>query len=250
MSDDAVFDPSSYDTFDVRRRNWTRWQPDPIQEAPPSTPAPETPQSAPTHEPEVRLKNTLARLRQQAHDKGFDEGYAAGHAEGLKQGLVDGQKQGHSEGHQAGYDAGHAEGRTHAEQAAQELAALTQQCASSLAEIEADVGQALITLAVRIAEQVLHRTLDAEPQTLLALVDDILRLDTGKSAVLQVMVNPQDLTLVRDYLRDNPDTSMWRVLPDESITRGGCKARTALGDIDATLEKRWQRVVSSIGGDA
>ncbi len=114
--------------------------------------------------------------------------------------------------------------------------------------IEADIGQELITLAVRIAEQVLHRTLKTEPEALLALVDDILKLDTGKSAVLQLYVNPDDQALVRDYLRDNPDASMWRVLPDETITRGGCKARTALGDIDATLEKRWERVVSSIGG--
>lgn len=246
MSDDVVFDPISQDTTDTRRQSWARWMPEPIHEAPP--PPPPESQAVPAPESKLRLKNTLVRLRKQAQEEGYNEGYAAGHTEGLEQGQADGHKLGHQDGYRTGFEAGHTEGREQAEHAAERLTALTQQCATALSEIEADVGQALINLSVRIAEQVLHRTLKTEPETILALVDDILRLDTGKSAVLQLYVNPDDLTLVHDYLQGNPDTSMWRVLADDTITRGGCKARTALGDIDATVEKRWQRVVSTIGG--
>ena len=246
MSDDVAFDPFSHDTYDAHRHNWTRWLPEPIQETPP---AQAEPPSVKSPDPGVRLKNSLARLRKQAHDQGYNEGRAAGHADGLAKGLADGHQQGHQDGYRAGYEAGHEEGKVHAEQAARDLAALAQQSATSLAEIEASIGQSLITLAVRIAEQVLHRTLETDPRALLAVVDDILRLDTGNTGVLRLYVNPEDLALVHDYLHDNPDTSMWRVLPDDAITRGGCKARTALGDIDATLEKRWQRVISTIGGD-
>lgn len=246
MSDDVVFDPAQEQTYDRRPANWTRWMPDPIQETPPPTQADalaSTPEDV-----ELRLKNSLARLRERAHQEGHDKGYSTGHTEGLTQGIEEGRKQGHEEGYQAGFEAGHTEGREQARKEAEHLAALAQACAASLRQIEADVGQELITLAVRIAEQVVHRTVRTEPETLLAVVDDILRMDTGKSALLQLFVHPDDLELVNHYLKDNPDTRQWRVLADDTITPGGCKARTALGDIDATLEKRWERVISAIGG--
>lgn len=247
MSDDVTYDPFEHDALTSSQASWTRWLPEPIHKAPPPPTQADTLAAKP-EDAGIRLKNTLARLRKQAHKQGYDDGYATGHAEGLKQGLAAGHEQGLQDGHREGYEAGHTEGRGKAEKAAQDLATLARECAEALADIETDMGQELISLSVRIAEQVLHRTLQTEPDTLLAVVDDILRMDSGKSAILQLFVNPDDLTLVRDYLNDNPDTSMWRVLPDETITRGGCKARTALGDIDATLEKRWQRVVSAIGG--
>lgn len=248
MCDDILFERLSVGTDDLRAPDWARWQPGPIHREPrPSETA--EPTSTDTTEQKTRLRNTLVQVRQQAQDKGYADGHASGYADGMKEGLAEAQARGQKEGYQAGFDSGLQDGHDQAQQAAAQLATLTQECAAALTQIEADVGQTLIALAIRIAETVLHRTLDTEPDTLLALIDDVLRLDTGKSAVLKLYVNPADLTLVRDYLLDEPDTSLWRVLPDDTITRGGCKAHTALGDIDATLETRWRRVVSSISSD-
>ena len=38
-----------------------------------------------------------------------------------------------------------------------------------------------------------------------------------------------------------------RLLADASIERGGCLAETVLGNIDATLQTRWERVTSALG---
>lgn len=246
MSDDAVFDPPAEESYSTRSAHWTRWVPPPVHETPPVTQADTLATTA--EDVNARLKNSLARLRERAKKQGYDEGHAAGHAEGFEQGLQDGRKQGHEEGYRVGFEGGQEAGRESAEKAAEHLADLADACARSLENLESDIGKALITLAIRIAEQVVHRTVSSEPETLLSVVDDIVRLDTGKSAVLQLYVHPDDLAMVGKYLKDNPDTRQWRVLPDDSITPGGCKARTALGDIDATLEKRWERVVKSIGG--
>lgn len=247
MSDPLVYDPLMEDGFDNRPGNWTRWVPEPIQQVKPPTQA-DTLAAQSEEDVSARLKHSIARLRERAQKQGYDEGHSSGHAAGFEQGLEEGRKQGHEEGYRAGYEAGHNEGREHAEKAAAQIAHLAHECAASLSSIEADIGQELINLAVRIAQQVVHRTVKTEPEALLSVVDDILRLDTGKSALLQLFVHPDDLTMVSQYIQDSPDTSLWRVLPDDTITPGGCKARTALGDIDATLEKRWERVVASIGG--
>lgn len=250
MSDPGLSDPLLDDTPDPDPRDWARWLPEPIRQPgtpaqQPAAPAQADPSPVPAKEPEQLVRDALARVRTKAQEKGYSDGYS----QGLDQGLADGHKKGYQAGYEAGYTTGHDDGSRAAEQAAENLAALSRQCAHAITDLEADIGQALITLSIRIAEQVLHRTLDTEPQSILALVNQILQVNAGTSTALQLHVNPQDLELVHSYLHDNPDTRMWRVLPDDSITRGGCTARTALGDIDATLETRWQRVVSAIGGN-
>lgn len=246
MSDDGRPDPHRMQPARTRQHNWARWLPDPILTAPEPEPARNREKEA--EERAVSLRTRLSELRQQAAEQGRTEGHADGYAAGLEQGLADGQKRGYDEGYRAGFDAGQAEGRDDARQAATRLTALASECAVALTQVEADMGHAMISLSVRIAEQVLRSTLSAQPEKLLDIIADIVRLDPGKSAALQLYVNPADLELVRSYLNDDPDTRLWRVVADDSITAGGCKARTALGDIDATLETRWQRVVSTLGG--
>lgn len=200
----------------------------------------------PAPDPE-QLRKEIQRLHDAALAGGRAEGYAQGHAQGLKAGTDEGYKAGHQQGHEAGFAAGLASGREQAQQEAAQIQALAQECATSLASIEAEMGQALIALAVRIAEQVLHSTLDAQPEKILDVVRDIAQGDIGRDALLTLRVNPADQELIQSYLETDPDAGNWRLKPDASITRGGCIAETALGSIDATLQTRWQRVSASLG---
>src|SRR5690606_13340423 len=82
---------------------------------------------------------------------------------------------------------------------------------------------------------------------ILDLVRDITHLDTSKEAILKLRVHPDDLDLVDQYLQHDIGVSHWRLLADASIERGGCLAETVLGNIDATLQTRWERVTSALG---
>lgn len=193
------------------------------------------------------LRLEIQKLQEAARKRGHAEGYAAGHEQGLAAGLEEGRKLGHDEGYTAGHEAGHTAGSGQARQATEQLLTLADECAASLATIEQETGQALISLAIQIAEQVLRTTLKTQPDTLLALIQDITHQENDKDAVLKLRLNPDDLDLVRQYLDKEPGVGLWRLLPDSSITRGGCIAETGLGDIDATLQTRWQRVVAALG---
>lgn len=200
-------------------------------------------------DPEM-LRKEVKRLHDAALASGHAEGYAAGHTQGLEAGTDEGYKAGHSAGYEAGFSAGHASGRERAQQETARLQGLAQECAASIASIEAEMGQALISLAVTIAEQILRSTLDAQPEKILDIVRDITHVDTGRETMLTLRVNPADLELVQEYLDGDPGAGKWRLAPDASIERGGCIAQTALGSIDATLQTRWQRVTSSLGHKA
>jgi flagellar assembly protein FliH len=186
-------------------------------------------------------------LRDAARQAGHTEGYAAGHAEGRSAGEQEGRAAGHREGYDAGFAAGHAEGREQARQEAARLQELAQASAASLLEMEEVMGQALIALSIQIAERVLHGTLDSQPEKMLDVVRDIIRLEGEKEAALTLRVHPADEALVRQYLESEPAATHWRLRADETIARGGCIAETVLGSIDATLQTRWERVTAALG---
>ena len=222
---------------------WKRWEMASF-DAPPALDKPVRKPAAP--DPAV-LKAEIKRLQETAQTLGHAEGYAAGHTQGLAAGTEEGLKTGHQKGYDEGYSAGHTAGQEHARQEAERLRALAQACAESISFIEAQTGQALIALSIQIAEQVLRSTLDAHPEKIQDLIQEITHQESGKETLLKLRVNPLDLELVQQFLKDDPTTGPWRLAADPSIERGGCLADTALGSIDATLQTRWQRVTSALG---
>jgi len=70
---------------------------------------------------------------------------------------------------------------------------------------------------------------------------------TGKPGLLRLRLHPDDLALVQPHLDDDPAARRWRLQADPGMERGGCVAETALGNIDASLQTRWQRVVGALG---
>lgn len=202
-----------------------------------------------------RRAQALAQARQEGLEKGYQEGYDKGRAEGHAQGLEIGRAEGHAEGlaagrvegHAQGLESGHTEGAALVREQAARLDALAQACAGALNELEAEVGQSLISLATRIAEQVLRDQLREHPDHILAVVRDVLQSRPEPGAPLNLRLHPDDLGLVSTMLQQTPDHASYRLIADERITRGGCMAETALGSVDATLETRWQRIVSALG---
>lgn len=195
----------------------------------------------------TQLRQEIQKLQAIAEKRGHAEGYAAGHEQGLAAGLEEGRKLGHDEGYITGHEAGHTAGSVQARQATEQLLSLADECAESLASIEQETGQALITLAIQIAEQVLRTTVKTQPTALLALIQEITHRENDKDAILKLRLHPDDIELVNQYLDKEPTVNLWRLLPDPDITPGGCIAETGLGDIDATLETRWKRVTAALG---
>lgn len=246
MSSTKFDGPSPY-----AQSQWERWEMQPFE-----LPTLDHNLVDPTPEPEEALPDAASilaevqRAKQAAIKKGYDEGYAKGHAEGVKKGTTEGHAQGLktglSEGHEKGLREGHAEGAVQAQHEAERLAQLVSASQSTLERLNEDMGQAMLTLAVRVACHVLQTTLEEQPERILDLIQQLLHVDPDGKNPLTLFLNPVDHQLVSNYLKDNENTQHWRIIEDANISAGGCKARTALGDIDATLETRWRRAISSL----
>ena len=189
----------------------------------------------------------IERLREAAKARGHAEGYAVGHEQGIEAGLKEGREQGLREGLEAGHAEGYAQGQEAARLEVETLQQIAQAGAHAIEHFEEATGEALLSLATSIAEQVLRSTLAAEPQRILDLIREVLHVDGGQQGLLKFRLNPQDVELVEQYLKEDGTLARWRIQADPDIERGGCIAETALGTIDATLQTRWQRVVSAMG---
>ncbi|VTU20470.1 flagellar assembly protein FliH [Variovorax sp. RA8] len=188
----------------------------------------------PRVDPEALARdNELSRLRLQAR--------AEGRIEGHREGLAKGRAEGHAEGLATGLAAASA----HAEQ----LRALAATLPAALRRAESELADAILTLALDVARQVVHRTLRAEPEWVLPLVQDLLHAEPALQGEPRLLLHPDDVALVKSSLGNELQIAGWQVRPDDTLARGGCRVQSASGEMDASLETRWKSVTAALSRD-
>ena len=160
---------------------------------------------------------------------------------------AEGREAGFAEGREAGYAEGLALACEQGADEAARLHAMAESCAASIGALEERMGQSLLTLALDIAQQVIRNTPAEQPESVVHAVREVLHINPSAGGQMRLWANPQDIELIRLHLADELKEGHWRVLADESFERGGCRAETPYGDIDATLQTRWRRVAASAG---
>ncbi len=150
--------------------------------------------------------------------------------------------------HQAreeGYRAGLAETRADTERAV----ALLSQLSRSVARLERDMAGSLLTLAIDLARQILRESISVRPELVIPLVEEALAGIARGSAVGALHVHPGDLALVEERMGDALAHAGWKAFADDTVERGGCRVKFDGGEVDATIETRWNRVMSQLERD-
>lgn len=243
---------SDQDNSPYADKHWQRWQMEPFDFTPDD---PHAPKPTPEEVDAAALLAEIAELKELALQQAKAEGYAAGHqqgvesgrSEGLKTGFEEGHAKGHKQGYDEGYKTGYEEGSEKSQAEATRLAELATSSGSALNQLHEDVGQALLALAVDIAQHVLHTELKHYPEQLLPLVKETLKDVEQRDQAVTLLLHPEDLPLVEQHLAEDLKHNAWRLKTDESIRAGGLEIKSALGHIDATLETRWRRTLSRLG---
>lgn len=177
-------------------------------------------------DPALRLP-TVEEI-EQIYEQARQEGWATGHAEGRA--------------------AGDEEGRKLARAEAERLAQLIDTMEASLQELDQQVAQEIVTLAIAVARQIVGHAVNADSATVLHVVREaLLQLPQNK---VRIHINPQDAAGLREFLGEQLDQGHHHLLEDESIELGGCRLESAGGEVDATMETRWRRVIEGMGRDA
>ena len=154
------------------------------------------------------------------------------------------REQARAEGYHAGHQQGLAEIHQHLGPAVQALTdALNgiQQARHAAADhVEAHA----VDLALMLAEKIVAGAIAIEPERVVDVVRGGLRLLSDREGVV-VVVNPDDYEIVQlahdDLVKSAGGFSALDVQSDRRVSRGGAIVRTAVGEIDATLETKLER---------
>lgn len=148
-----------------------------------------------------------------------------------------------------GYQAGLKSGQSAAQGIAKRLDALLAAGANGLHLMEERLAGELLDLAVELARQVVRAEVAVKREAILPVVREALALLSQDARAVQIVIHPQDGELLRQHLADDIARGGWRVVEDRRIECGGVRVLSSTGDVDATLETRWQRALATLGQD-
>lgn len=136
-----------------------------------------------------------------------------------------------------------------AEKAAEEIVASAQ---AERSVILASAQRELLVLALEVARRIVAQELRVSPDVVLAVAGEALKHLPHGADTAQLRVHPQDKELVEEHrqrlLSKAAGLSELSVKADSSVSPGGCVAVTPLGEIDARIEERTQRLGAALVG--
>jgi flagellar assembly protein FliH len=156
-----------------------------------------------------------------------DEAYQAGYAEGQQRGYAEGMQQALAE-----------------KERLAELMRLLE------TQIDEKVSQELMGLSLDIAQQVLQQSLKVQPELLLIMVREAIGSLPVFNQAAHLILNPEDAAMVREHMGEQLNHSGWKILEDPRMARGDARLETANSQVDASIEARWNRVVTAMGQES
>ncbi len=169
-----------------------------------------------------------------ARQLGFADGYAQGHA----QATLEGQRQIHD------YI------QTEGQESARRFGQLFELASTQIAESQQVMAQGLLELACELARQVLRHELSTNPNALQPVIREALGVLAADCKAALVRLNPLDLDVLEEVLRQEFSGLSLTLLADANISRGGCLVEAAGTVVDGTIGKRWSRSVARLGLDS
>ncbi len=155
-------------------------------------------------------------------------------------------------GYEAGLSAGRAELNSQNDALAARVARLDDilnQLCRPLPELEDEVQQQLVLLALAVGKQLARRELKADPGQIAALIREAVGRLPAAAREVRVHLHPEDAAAIAERLATAGQERAWSVIEDPTLTRGGCLVRSENSQIDARLESRVNAMVSSMLGE-
>lgn len=166
-----------------------------------------------------------------ARQAGYTDGFAQGHA----QATLEGQRL------IAEYIA------SQGQDAARHFGRIFESADAGIAESQQAMAQGVLELACELARQVLRHELSTNPNALQPVIREALSVLSTDSKAALVRLNPLDLDVLEEVLRQEFSALSLTLLADASVSRGGCLVESAGTVVDGTIEKRWSRAVARLG---
>jgi len=152
--------------------------------------------------------------------------------------------------HEKGFDLGKKEGlesgRAEAEQTVRHMAVLLESMAHPFLDLDHLVTKELTQLSMLIARQVIRRELSINSDVVTDIVDEAMRTLSRLEGDIEIYLNPADMVLVRELATESLEGVSWSLVEDPNMLAGGCRIKTPLSLVDASVEKQMELVFGKL----
>ncbi len=130
------------------------------------------------------------------------------------------------------------------------LNSLLSQLGEPLQQCGEQTQQELLELVFAISRQIVRRELKQDPTQLIAIIREALKLLPIGSKNIQILLHPDDASIVREVLSINKDSldSRWQLVGEPSMERGGCLLKTDNSKVDASVDRQIAVMFSRLVG--
>lgn len=109
--------------------------------------------------------------------------------------------------------------------------------------------QDMLRLVMAVSEQVIRREVAVDPQVIVNIIENALQ-SSVRADHYRVRVNPDDLEKVSErkplFLASISGLKNLSIESDSSISPGGCRVDSDLGEVDATLETQLEAIQQAL----
>lgn len=154
------------------------------------------------------------------------------------------EQQAYEDGFQQGQKDGHEVGRRALEEVVKRLQDLVTDIEQERENIFRQREKLLVDLIILISEKLVCRELSLHPEAIRQIVEEGFRQATQQEE-LRLLVSPLDYEVLRQENLDSWPPGV-ELTADGTITPGGFRLETSLGEVDGTLQTRWTLVTQAI----
>ncbi len=176
--------------------------------------------------PQLPTAEEIEAIETAAYNEGLKSGYDEGYNDGIKQGQHEIDKR------------------------CSELDKILKFLQRPLEDLDEKVTEQLFQLAMTVTGQLIRRELHTEPGQIVAVVREAMSSLPIAERKVNIYLQPEDASLVRDALSltHDDESQPWGIIEDPLLSRGGCKLQAGQSYIDASVETRLNRIIASLLG--
>lgn len=148
---------------------------------------------------------------------------------------------------QEGFAKGEAEARTLLAEQSQQLQLAMAALREAQAWLEGEVQQEVILLAQELAQALIVKEIDANPEMVTLAVERAVAMLPSAEGHIQLQLHPTDAQLLRDHAAvAEPLAPAWDISEDADIRRGGCVIKSRTSQVDQRTDKRLQALLEQV----
>jgi flagellar assembly protein FliH len=156
---------------------------------------------------------------------------------------------------QDGYQAGYRDGlvaldsfkQSFAQQMSAQIGHLVAAFDAEFDALEAQIAASVGKSAVALARQVVRSELSTRPELVATVAAEAVHAVLMSARHIRVVVHPDDQALVAEGAAEALAARGARLVTDGSIARGGCRAVSDIGEVDARIEALWSQAAAQLG---